>query len=87
VIVGDKSVVAVVYATGFLAEGVPDRLSLAIFMGSAFDLVARGRNAPEEVFWKHASPISVFFKSRVCRNPNLCLIDSLLVQATPRIED
>ena len=35
--------------TGDLAECVPDRRTTAIFINCAFDLVAGGRKAPEEI--------------------------------------
>ena len=48
VIARDVSVVATDHRAGHAAEGIPDRVGSAVFVGSAFDLVGRGCRAEEE---------------------------------------
>ena len=45
----DRAGVAVPHLAGRRAEAVPDALAAAVLVGRAFDLVRRGRRAPDEV--------------------------------------
>src|SRR5262245_15184453 len=72
VIVGDVAGRAVLDVAWRMRICIPDRLSLAVFIGRAFDLVRRRADAPIKILWK-LSPFMHWSASIVQRFPtSLC---------------
>jgi hypothetical protein len=51
-IAGRVTCVAVLDFSRRMAEAIPDAFALAVFVPCAFDLIRRGRCAPDEIFRK-----------------------------------
>src|SRR5438067_2197460 len=51
-VAGDGAVVAVADFSGGRAEAIPDALAATVLVRRTFDLIRRGRGAPDEVSWE-----------------------------------